>query len=140
MPQLDANTFTYQYFGIIFILFTAYTLLSYIALPALLRVIIVRDLFLKISKSSLNLTNLLSNRVINTSILVDPFVSIFSFKISKLINFFLNKLSVTNSFLTSIFSKNISKNISFNTTTISINLYILYLSLFFSLEDSNNNE
>jgi len=46
MPQLDMNTFSYQYVGVIVLVLIVYTILSYIVLPILLRLMLVRNLFL----------------------------------------------------------------------------------------------
>jgi len=46
MPQLDINTFSYQYVGIIVLVLIVYIILSYIVLPILLRLMLVRNLFL----------------------------------------------------------------------------------------------
>jgi hypothetical protein len=43
MPQLDINTFGYQYTGILILLITMYVILSYVVLPSLLRVIFIRS-------------------------------------------------------------------------------------------------
>jgi hypothetical protein len=43
MPQLDINTFGYQYTGILILLLIVYVVLSYIVLPSLLRVIYIRS-------------------------------------------------------------------------------------------------
>lgn len=46
MPQLDINTFSYQYIAIILLLILVYTTLSYIVLPLLLRLMLIRNSFL----------------------------------------------------------------------------------------------
>lgn len=49
MPQLDANTFIYQYVGIITLLVVVYYLLSYVVLPVLLRSSLIRSALLNSS-------------------------------------------------------------------------------------------
>jgi hypothetical protein len=46
MPQLDPNTFFYQYVAIIGLLIIVYGVLSYIVLPLILRAIIIRNNFI----------------------------------------------------------------------------------------------
>jgi len=46
MPQLDVNTFSYQYVGVITLFILVYTILSYVVLPILLRLMLVRNFFL----------------------------------------------------------------------------------------------
>jgi hypothetical protein len=46
MPQLDPNTFIYQYIGIIAVFIAVYSMLSYVFLPVLLRATLIRNLFL----------------------------------------------------------------------------------------------
>jgi hypothetical protein len=50
MPQLDINAFIYQYVGIIILLIIIYTTLSYIVLPILLRLMLIRNAFLLTQK------------------------------------------------------------------------------------------
>jgi hypothetical protein len=57
MPQLDPNTFIYQYVGIIVLLIVVYTTLSYIVLPTLLRLMLVRNLFLSTRQTLSELVN-----------------------------------------------------------------------------------
>jgi len=59
MPQLDTNTFIYQYTGIITTLILVYVLLSYIVLPLLLRALIIRASFLT-SKAAVLATRFLT--------------------------------------------------------------------------------
>lgn len=61
MPQLDPNTFIYQYIGIIILLLTVYTILSYIVLPILLRLMLVRNLFLTTRQTLTDLGNTVSD-------------------------------------------------------------------------------
>src|SRR5687767_13304138 len=46
MPQLDSNTFIYQYVGIIVLLALVYYALSYMILPILLRSTLIRTMLL----------------------------------------------------------------------------------------------
>lgn len=61
MPQLDSNTFIYQYAGIITLLIAVYFILSYIVLPILLRLMLIRNLFLATRQTSTDLVNVVSN-------------------------------------------------------------------------------
>lgn len=57
MPQLDPNTFTYQYIGVISLLVIAYVTLSYIVLPIILRLMLVRGSFLTTKQNLSDLLN-----------------------------------------------------------------------------------
>lgn len=61
MPQLDSNTFIYQYLGIVTLLLAVYFVLSYIVLPILLRLMLIRNLFLTTRQTSTDLANVVSN-------------------------------------------------------------------------------
>ncbi len=54
MPQLDINTFLYQYIGITSLLLLTYVMLSYLVLPLVLREICVRSRFLETTQMHLD--------------------------------------------------------------------------------------
>lgn len=58
MPQLDINTFSFQFTGIIFLLISVYTLISYIVLPALLRSMYIR---VKLLETTVTIKELVSS-------------------------------------------------------------------------------
>ncbi len=57
MPQLDSNTFIYQYLGIIVLFILVYVTLSYFVLPILLRLMLIRNLFLATRQTLTELIN-----------------------------------------------------------------------------------
>jgi hypothetical protein len=60
MPQLDPNTFIYQYIGVVFLLIVIYTILSYVVLPTLLRLMLIRNNFLTTRQTSTELVSIVS--------------------------------------------------------------------------------
>lgn len=82
MPQLDANTFIYQYIGIISIFAIIYITLSYLVLPIILRLITFRAKFLD------------SNQALGESLSsVSPFYKNSLILSSPLVNHFYNQLN-----------------------------------------------
>lgn len=77
MPQLDVNTFLNQYAGVILTLLITYIILSYIVLPILLNINLVRTRLTHI-KSNSNEKNSLMNR--------SELVSTGSLKVSNLLD------------------------------------------------------
>jgi hypothetical protein len=86
MPQLDPNTFIYQYVGVVFLLILIYSILSYIVLPLLLRLMLIRNLFLTTRQTSTDLINTVSNSYQQLVSLKDPSRN-FNLTNSFLINF-----------------------------------------------------
>lgn len=104
MPQLDANTFLYQYVGVISVLFVLYILLGYVALPILLRAISLRNKFL-INQSGTDTLNMVSsfnaaalhvNSVTNFSKLITSVVLNFSKSVVELVTLFSISFSTVN--------------------------------------------
>jgi len=145
MPQLDANTFGYQYFGIIIVLISVYTILSYLVLPILLRATLVRSNFLMGSISLKNeYSSPISNLTHNTALLLKrPFTTIV------LVSGYFNAVTSLLSLLINLFRKVVTSpstlgnplNLHIEPTFAQfINFSNTYLILFLLNDESDDNE
>lgn len=137
MPQLDSNAFIYQYVGIIVLLISVYFILSYIVLPILLRLILIRDLFLNTRQTVTELTGVVSN---NYQLLVNfknpcrgfNLINSFLFNSASVLNSWLNVVTLT-LFKTEAETKSID-----NVMPLIYNNVTNYLILFLLIESEEN--
>jgi len=141
MPQLDSNTFIYQYIGVIITLSLIYIILSYIVLPLLLRSIFIRSAFLLLSATSTETTRLtVSERAfmhVKSKTLVFTLPSLLlvqlSYKVGTLIVILLNYLKNR----TTVNSTTSSSLMGTMFAFVTLNYLILFLS-FDSLDQFEN--
>jgi hypothetical protein len=138
MPQLDPNTFIYQYLGVIILFILAYTLLSYIILPTLLRAILFRNLFLAENTVTANLLSVAASdyRYMFLSNKADQIPGLFN-------NFFASKFQLLNKLFVWNNLNIGSVSVSADTSSVMLvglftNQFILYLNFFLLVDDTNN--
>lgn len=137
MPQLDPNSFIYQYFGILSILVVSYILLTYVALPILLRIILVRKYFS--ARLQNNSNNFMSTASLTTAYIKDNAAAlIVSYKFSNFLNLALSNILTTAYSLSSILNRKNYNLVDNNLNLISLNIYTTtYISLLLILDDDN---
>jgi len=138
MPQLDPNTFLYQYTGIIILLITVYTLLAFVVLPVILRAMIIRNNFLV---SGINRTESFKTLdffiqralVLRTPTYINSVANLFFKNFTKLLN---TLISYKKSALIVPFLgvSNVLGN-----STLSEEAFLIYLTLFFLNDEEINN-
>lgn len=144
MPQLDANTFLAQYLVIASVLIIVYTTLSYVILPILLRLMLVRNNFLALVNSVSNTSSVSAistpltsaqlrvyeksvyvNRLLNKILLKEGTLGVILFKL-------VQRVSVEN---------NVNSQLSYS-NTVGAFLYgdsslLMYLIMFLILDSEN---
>lgn len=138
MPQLDPNSFYYQYFGVIILMTVIYTILSFLVLPIFLRFLIIRNYFIKI-------LNLATNTISSSNKQIQKFLII---KNKSLITLFFNTSQFLNNLVVSLLNLVNTKNNLLdnknnnNLSNVEISLvggiYFLYLNFLLILD--NNEE
>lgn len=136
MPQLDASTFIYQYFGIIFILVIIYTLLSYIALPSLLRIIMIREFFSKTFSSSTIVSNNFKIKNFNFVTIQDKSASFISNNISLLLKNILYVLNITVNYTSSLLINTQDNKLNLKNNFLLLGSFSSYLLFLLVLEDN----
>jgi len=145
MPQLDTNTFIYQYSGVITTLILLYIILSYIVLPVLLRSLFIRAAFLFLSVRSTEFSRLSTSEKV--FIHVKPKASIFSlaslffirlsYKLHSLIKLFLNFFRA-DTLITNTSSSGLVTSSVFVFVTINYLVMFLSLDLYDQTENSSS--
>jgi hypothetical protein len=135
MPQLDINTFFYQYVGIIILLLSVYYLLSYIVLPVTMRAVIFRSRFLDVKKEDANSILLVVHDIKDSVALTSrAIITIGAFRSSLLLNAarLFSKLLISNG-SNNQFNRGFRSRIVSSSTI--LGLSTVYLVLFFGLDD-----
>lgn len=140
MPQLDVNTFWYQYIGIVTTLIVVYMLLSYVALPILLRVLVYRDTFLKTQQSTTELA-VLSSSVHTPVLSLKETNTSFDGVLTTSAQALASKLSALLTFVkaTAVETSNTVSRINLSTKSAGLSaLALAYLVLFLVIDEQEN--